>query len=69
MTRSLRDHVPSLVALAAQYLGWRPSEFWSATPEELRLALSDPARRDSGQALTMAELKHMLERESDRHSD
>jgi len=68
MTRSFRDQIPPLVALAAQYLGWRPSEFWSATPEELRLALSDPAR-DAGQPLTMAELQHMLERESDRHSN
>ena len=29
-------------ALAARLLGWRPDEFWRATPAELALALADP---------------------------
>lgn len=28
--------------LAARLLGWRPAEFWSATPAELAMALSAP---------------------------
>jgi hypothetical protein len=34
-----------LSGLAARSLGWRPSEFWAATPAELAAALSpaDPA--------------------------
>jgi hypothetical protein len=31
-----------LVALAAQRLGWRPHEFWTATPAELAAALAGP---------------------------
>jgi hypothetical protein len=27
-------------ALAAQYLGWRPADFWGATPAELAMALA-----------------------------
>ena len=33
----------SLAGLAAQALGWRPQEFWSATPAELALSLGPPA--------------------------
>lgn len=29
-----------LCTLAAQVLGWRPAEFWSATPAELAMALA-----------------------------
>ncbi|MEM7688586.1 MAG: phage tail assembly chaperone [Pseudomonadota bacterium] len=29
-------------AFAARALGWRPDEFWRATPSELVGALSDP---------------------------
>jgi len=35
--------------LAARLLGWRPDEFWRATPAELVLALADP---DGGEAIT-----------------
>ena len=37
-------------ALAAQVLGWRPAEFWSATPAELAMA------RDM--------IAHMMERDA-----
>jgi hypothetical protein len=30
-------------ALSARLLGWRPAEFWAATPTELAMALADPA--------------------------
>lgn len=30
---------PPLAAIAAQILGWRPDEFWRATPAELALSL------------------------------
>lgn len=29
----------TLCALAARHLGWRPHEFWAATPAELAVAL------------------------------
>ena len=31
-----------LAGLAARALGWRPAEFWSATPAELAAALAPP---------------------------
>lgn len=31
-----------LAGAAAQLLGWRPDEFWSATPAELATALMPP---------------------------
>lgn len=31
-----------LSSVAAMLLGWRPDEFWSATPAELALALEQP---------------------------
>ncbi|MFZ4687728.1 MAG: phage tail assembly chaperone [Polymorphobacter sp.] len=44
--------------VAAALLGWRPDEFWAATPEDLRTALglddaSDPA---PGSAALLAQL-------------
>lgn len=32
-----------LSGFAARALGWRPAEFWAATPAELVAALGDPA--------------------------
>ncbi|MCR2834262.1 phage tail assembly chaperone [Parerythrobacter lacustris] len=31
-----------LSGIAARALGWRPAEFWAATPAELVAALSEP---------------------------
>ncbi len=31
-----------LASLAARQLGWRPAEFWAATPAELAAALAPP---------------------------
>lgn len=32
----------ALCAIAARALGWRPAEFWAATPAELAACLADP---------------------------
>ncbi len=32
-----------LAGLAARLLGWRPDEFWRATPGELAAAIDEPA--------------------------
>lgn len=32
----------TLAGLAARLLGWRPAEFWAATPAELYTALAPP---------------------------
>jgi len=52
-----------LCALAARALGWRPAEFWAATPAELAAILT-PA--DAGeQLLTRDHLTRMMEQDHD----
>ena len=46
--------------LAAQVLGWRPTDFWAATPVELASALAPP---EGGGALGRNELTRMMERD------
>ena len=60
-----------LAGLAARALGWRPGEFWAATPAELALSLAadEPAEAPPSRA----ELMHMIatetrEREQDARS-
>ncbi len=42
MTATFGEASTRWCALAARLLGWRPAEFWSATPAELAMALSAP---------------------------
>lgn len=50
-----------LVGHAARVLGWRPDEFWSATPAELRAALLPP---DNAAAIGRDQLKRMMDRDN-----
>ena len=49
-----------LCGLAARLLGWRPPEFWAATPAELAAALPPPGTPAS---LDRAELTRMMEQQ------
>ena len=51
----------TLAGIAARALGWRPEDFWNATPADLVLALSDP--QSSTETITRNELNHLLEQE------
>jgi hypothetical protein len=42
MTATFAQAAASWAGLAARLLGWRPPEFWSATPGELAMALTEP---------------------------
>lgn len=42
MSDSLGLAAISLYGISARLLGWKPDEFWSATPAELAAALSLP---------------------------
>jgi hypothetical protein len=42
MTQRFAAAAASLAGLAARALGWRPQEFWAATPAELALSLGPP---------------------------
>lgn len=50
-----------LAGLAARALGWRPDEFWRATPAELAAILAPAA--PAGQPLSRTDLNRMMERE------
>lgn len=47
-------------ALAGQWLGWRPAEFWAATPAELALILA-PGDGSASAPLTTAECQRLME--------
>lgn len=47
--------------LAATQLGWRPGEFWRATPDDLLNALPRPGSADGPP--TRAEIARMMEEE------
>ena len=49
-----------LAALAAQALGWRPGEFWNATPAELALTLGT---QDVVAPLSREAIAAMIERD------
>ncbi len=53
----------ALAGLAARMLGWRPDEFWSATPAELAAALSPPV---AGVPLGRPELDRLMEDDNAR---
>ena len=48
-----------LARLAARALGWRPHEFWSATPAELAAILGG----EPGEGLFRSDLSRMMEQE------
>ena len=49
----------ALSGLAMRALGWRPAEFWEATPAELAAALTPPAA--TGEPLARDDLERMME--------
>ena len=51
--------------LATRLLGWRPAEFWSATPAELRMALAPPADLARTTPPTRDLIARMMERDAD----
>ena len=51
-----------LAGLAARTLGWRPQEFWAATPAELALSLGADGRADCPPS--RAELMSLIEKDT-----
>ncbi len=50
-----------LAGLAGALLGWRPEEFWKATPAELGAVLGAMAG-DSGESAGRADLERLMQR-------
>ena len=46
-----------LCTASAAMLGWRPGEFWDATPAELALALETPGAAEGPDVATIEALK------------
>ncbi|MEA3050018.1 MAG: hypothetical protein QOG84_1854 [Sphingomonadales bacterium] len=53
-----------LAGAAALLLGWRPDEFWSATPAELAAVLA-AANGQTAAGLDQAELERLMEADPD----
>ncbi len=64
MTERFGGAALPLCALAARALGWRPNEFWRATPAELAACLADPTT-PAAAPLARADLERLMEGDPD----
>ena len=64
MSATFTDGAARLAGQVPRLLGWRPQDFWDATPAELAAILAgfEPA---GAEPLSRSELDHLLEQ--DRH--
>jgi len=53
-----------LAGVAARLLGWRPHEFWAATPAELAAALHPGGEVAATKPVGRDELKRLMERDN-----
>ncbi|TAD75882.1 MAG: phage tail assembly chaperone [Sphingomonadales bacterium] len=61
---SFGDAAARWCALAARLLGWRPAEFWRATPAELAMALGAPDDDATASPPTREMIACMMERDA-----
>ena len=54
-----------LAGKVALLLGWRPDEFWTATPAELGAIFSARAESDPHAGMSRDDLKRMMEHDGD----
>ncbi len=64
MTSTFADAARRWCCLSARLLGWRPADFWSATPAELAMALADPDDAASLSPPSREMIARMMERDS-----
>ena len=64
MSATFAQGAGRLAGAVPRALGWRPGEFWSATPAELAAILAQ-AEEPGGEPLSRAEMTALMER--DRH--
>lgn len=58
------DQANRLAGQVALLLGWRPGEFWAATPAELAAIFAARADAGGNEGLTRADLDGLIERDS-----
>jgi hypothetical protein len=61
MSKTFAERASLLAGLSAKGLGWRPNEFWSATPADLALAMSDGG--DGSAPPTHDEIRRLIEQD------
>lgn len=64
MPARFADAALALAGLVPRLLGWRPDEFWAATPAELAAILA-PDAAAQGDPLSRHEFDTLMERECD----
>lgn len=64
MTTPFAAAAPRWCGLSARLLGWRPAEFWNATPAELVMALAEPVSPASPSPPTREMIARMMERDA-----
>jgi hypothetical protein len=52
-----------LAGMAARWLGWRPGEFWSATPAELAAVLAPETDPTAPRPLSREDFNRLMERD------
>ena len=62
MNRALGPGAARLAGLAARLLGWKPQEFWQATPAELAATLAPYEPAD--EPLARTDLTRLMERDN-----
>ena len=65
MTTGFGDAAAPCCNLSARLLGWRPAEFWSATPAELAMALTTPDDQAGLAPPSRETITRMMERDAD----
>jgi hypothetical protein len=65
VTATFADAATRWCGLSARLLGWRPADFWNATPAELAMALADPADPACPFPPNREMIARMMERDAD----
>lgn len=66
MTENFSAAAQRLAGAASRLLGWRPAEFWTATPAELATALAPPGEKPM---LNREDVMRMMERDDGHGPD
>jgi Phage tail assembly chaperone protein, TAC len=64
VTATFGDAATRWCSLSARLFGWRPTDFWNATPAELAMALADPADPASLSPPSREMIATMMERDA-----
>lgn len=65
MTGTFADAARRCCVLSARLAGWRPADFWNATPAELAMAVADPNAPDNFSPPNRETIARMMERDAD----